>query len=117
MVGDRSEGTLPEALEAPRERSAHQASSLLRHSHAVPAQRAAYETVLDRGPWSAMNPHALLAAIGDGDVGALREMFRRHGHPAIHIALSALLDAGADQPKMLTFVRSAARPLPPAREQ
>jgi len=61
-----------------------------------------------------MNPDALLAAIGSGSAGALREVFRRHGRPAVHVALSALLAAGPDESRMLTFVRSAARPSPRA---
>jgi len=70
----------------------------------------------DRRPWSAMNPGALLAAIGAGDAGALREMLRRHGRPAVRVALRALLSAGADEPRMLTFVRSAVSPVPPPRD-
>jgi hypothetical protein len=58
-----------------------------------------------------MSPTALLVAIGNGNAGALREMFRRHGGPALHVALTVLLDAGTDEARMLTFLRNAARPL------
>jgi hypothetical protein len=67
-------------------------------------------------PWSRFSVDALLAATAAGRAEALHELFRRHGTPAVNLALRSLLDAGGDEACMLDFLRRAAALRPSRRE-
>jgi hypothetical protein len=64
-----------------------------------------------RSSWSA-DVDALFADTAGGDAHALGELLRRHGRPAVCVALRAVLDAGEEEAAVVRFLLSSVVPQP-----